>query len=145
MNAGTVKCRCGVHYSARDPHPVCRTCADGHCSRSQPCDFCRPLSSTEWDLWLDQEAKTSAYSSKRVSVGSCSPPATESLDLPQDTNVHKISFVTPTLNIDLLQGISNMIHPDCSICLSYKYCLVVMFALRHYRRATLTRFNLGLN
>ena len=31
------------------------------------------------------------------------------------------------------------------ICLSYKYFLVVIFALRHYRGATLTRFNLGLN
>ena len=32
-----------------------------------------------------------------------------------------------------------------AICLSYKYFLVVIFALRLHRRATLTRFNLGLN
>ena len=31
------------------------------------------LSITEWDLWLDQEAKTSSYSSRSVSVGSSSP------------------------------------------------------------------------
>ena len=31
------------------------------------------------------------------------------------------------------------------ICLSYEYFLVVIFALRHYHGATLTRFNLGLN
>ena len=31
------------------------------------------------------------------------------------------------------------------ICLSYKYFLVVIFALRLHHRATLTRFNLGLN
>ena len=82
----TVKCRCGVHYTARDLHPLCRTCSVHNCSGSQPCTFCQPLSIAEWDLWLDQEAKTSAYSSTRVSVESSSP-ATEGLGSPQDYNV----------------------------------------------------------
>ena len=91
MNAGTVKCRCGIHYTERDPHPVCRKCLPRICSRSQPCSFCLPLSITEWDLWLDQEAReTSSYSSKRGSVGSSSPAA-EGIGLPQDTNVPNMS------------------------------------------------------
>ena len=90
MNAGTVKCRCGVHYTARDPHPLCRNCSPRNCSRSQPCGFCLPWSITEWDLWLDQEAKTIAYCSKRGSAGSSSP-ATEGIGLPQDTNVPNMS------------------------------------------------------
>ena len=48
-----------------------------------------PLSSAEWDLWLDQEVKTSAYhayGSTRISEESSSP-ATEGLGSPQDANV----------------------------------------------------------
>ena len=41
--------------------------------------------------------------------------------------------------------LSTLIWPQNTICLSYKYFLVVIFALRLHRRATLTRFNLGLN
>ena len=82
MNAGTVKCRCGVYYTARDPHPLCRNCSVRDCSQSQPCSFCLPLSSAEWDLWLDQEVKTSAYGSTMISVESSSP-ATEGLGSPQ--------------------------------------------------------------
>ena len=93
MNAGTVKCRCGVHYTARvrDPHLVCRNCSPQNCSRAQPCGFCLPLYITEWDLWLDQEAKTIAYSSKRGFVGFFFPAQTEGLGLPQDTNVPNMS------------------------------------------------------
>ena len=82
MNAVPVKCRCGVHYTARDPHPLCRSCSVHNCSRSQPYSFCQPLSITEWD----QEAKTSAYFSTRVSMDSSSP-ATEGLGSPQDSNI----------------------------------------------------------
>ena len=86
MNAGTVKCKCGVHYTARDPHPLCRNCSTRVCSRSHPCSICMPLSSAEWDLWLDQEVKTSVYGSTRISEESSSP-ATEGLGSPQDANV----------------------------------------------------------
>ena len=85
MNAGTVQCKCGVHYTARDPHPLCRNCSTRSCSRSHPCSFCTRLSSTEWDLWLDQEAKTRAVGSKRISEESSSP-ATEGLGSLQDAN-----------------------------------------------------------
>ena len=83
MNAGTVQCKCGVHYTARDPHPLCRNCSTRSCSRSLPCSFCTRLSSTEWDLWLDQEAKTRDVGSKRFSEESSSP-ATEGLGSSQD-------------------------------------------------------------
>ena len=88
MNAGAVQCKCGVHYTARDPHPLCRNCSTRSCSRSLPCSYCIPipLSSTEWDLWLDQEAKTRACGSKRISEESSSP-ATEGLGSLQDVNV----------------------------------------------------------
>ena len=52
----------------------------------EPCSFCLPLSSAEWDLWLDQEVKTSAYGSTRISVESLSP-ATEGLGSPKDSDV----------------------------------------------------------
>ena len=72
MNAGTVQCKCGVHYTARE------TAQHIVCSRSLPCSYCIPLSSTEWDLWQDQEAKTRACGSTRISEESSSP-ATEGL------------------------------------------------------------------
>ena len=46
------------------------------------------MSSTEWDLWSDQKAKTSSYSSKRGSVGSSTPAG---LGLSQDTNIPNMS------------------------------------------------------
>ena len=82
MNAGTVQCKCGVHYTARD-HPLCRNCSARSCSRSHPCSFCLRLSSTEWDLWLDQEARTSDFGSKRF-LEESSSPATEGLGSSQD-------------------------------------------------------------
>ena len=85
MNAGTVQCKCGVHYTARDPHPLCRNCSTRGCSRSLPCSYCIPLSYTECDLWQDQEAKTRACGSKRISEESSSP-ATEGLGSLQDVN-----------------------------------------------------------
>ena len=86
MNAGTVQRKCGVHYTARDPHPLFRNCSTRGCSRSLPCSYCIPLSSTEWDLWQDQEAKTRACGLKRISEESSSP-ATEGLGSLQDVNV----------------------------------------------------------
>ena len=78
MNAGTVQCKCGVHYTARDPHSLCQNCPTRSCSRSLPCSYCTRLSSTEWDLCLGQEVKTRAVGSKRFPEESSSP-ATEGL------------------------------------------------------------------
>ena len=83
MNAGTIQCKCGVHYTARDPHPLCRNCSARSCSRSHPCSFCLRLSPDEWDLWLDQEARTSDFGSKRF-LEESSSPATEGLGSSQD-------------------------------------------------------------
>ena len=56
-----------------------------------PCSFCIPLSSTECDLWQDQEAKTRACGSTRISEESLSP-ATEVLGSFQDVNVKSDSI-----------------------------------------------------
>ena len=83
MNAGTIQCKCGIHYTARDPHPLCKNCSARSCSRSHPCSFCLRLSPSEWDLWLDQEARTSEFGSKRF-LEESSSPATEGLGSSQD-------------------------------------------------------------
>ena len=83
MNAGTIQCKCGIHYTARDPHPLCKNCSARSCSRSHPCSFCLRLSPSEWDLWLDQEARTSDFGSKRF-LEEPSSPATEGLGSSQD-------------------------------------------------------------
>ena len=83
MNAGTIQCKCGIHYTARDPHPLCKNCSARSCSRSHPCSFCLRLSPSEWDLWLDQEARTSDFGSKRF-LEESSSPATEGLGSSQD-------------------------------------------------------------
>ena len=91
MNADAVQCKCVVHYTARDPHRLCRNCSTCVCSRSLPCSYCIPLSSTEWDLWQDQEAKTRACGSTRISEESSSP-ATECLGSLQDVSIKSDSL-----------------------------------------------------
>ena len=70
---------------------MCRNCSPRVCSRSLPCSFCVRLSTTEWDLRLDQEAKTRACGSTGISEESSSP-ATEGLGSPQDVHVKSDSI-----------------------------------------------------
>ena len=49
MNAGTVQCKCGVHYTARDPTPCAETAPPGVVPGHTPVRFacvCLPLNGT---------------------------------------------------------------------------------------------------
>jgi hypothetical protein len=65
---GQKKCRCGTNLSSLDPHPTCKRCCPRECTREAPCEFCAPLTPTQWDSWEVQASKSKPYAKRAKRV-----------------------------------------------------------------------------
>jgi hypothetical protein len=65
---GQKKCRCGTNLSSLDPHPTCKRCCPRECTREAPCEFCAPLTPTQWDSWEVQASKSRPYAKRAKRV-----------------------------------------------------------------------------
>jgi hypothetical protein len=66
---GQKKCKeCGTNVSSLDPPSICKRCCLRVCTREAPCEFCAPLTPTQWDSWEVQTSKSKPYTKRAKRV-----------------------------------------------------------------------------